>query len=461
MVRISIFDMFSPTDYRFRVMDLAPFLSEEGFVHYKSEVEANLTDTKADRRITPRTAAKKIREAAMQVTAAEVYKMEASISHDIIAQANGIRARVSDEAKPHVHVPATSYDIVDTANSMRYADAFTKVILRDLAALEKVWIKTVRDEYDTLQIGRTHLQHAEPITYGFAMAWYVSRLGDRIVKIKKAVGELKGKFSGAVGAYNSSSLFVNDPEIFEAEILRKCGLEPAEISTQIVPPEPVTDLVHYIITAFGVIANWADDVRNLMRPEIGELGIPRGPDVSRSSTMPHKANPIGPENVKSLYKETMPRIITRYLDQISDHQRDLTNSASQRHIPEIFDTFDYAVRRATRVSRSLKTHPEYMKRNFDMSADKIIAEPLQIILSSLGHPDAHRYVGELADKSYEIGTPLIDLVREDPELQPYLQRFTEDQLGILTNPSSYLGIAPQKALAVANSWSHRLSAYGL
>src|SRR3989344_3714480 len=329
------------------------------------------------------------------------------------------------------------------------------------SALEKVWIKTVRDEYDTLQIGRTHLQHAEPITYGFAMAWYVSRLGDRIVKIKKAVGELKGKFSGAVGAYNSSSLFVNDPEIFEAEILRKCGLEPAEISTQIVPPEPVTDLVHYIITAFGVIANWADDVRNLMRPEIGELGIPRGPDVSRSSTMPHKANPIGPENVKSLYKETMPRIITRYLDQISDHQRDLTNSASQRHIPEIFDTFDYAVRRATRVSRSLKTHPEYMKRNFDMSADKIIAEPLQIILSSLGHPDAHRYVGELADKSYEIGTPLIDLVREDPELQPYLQRFTEDQLGILTNPSSYLGIAPQKALAVANSWSHRLSAYGL
>ena len=90
-----------------------------------------------------------------------------------------------------------------------------------------------------------------------------------------------------------------------------------------------------IISAFGVLANLADDIRHLQRTEIGEVGEAFEATQVGSSTMPHKRNPWNFEHVKSMWKEFMPRMITMYADQISEHQRDLTNSASGRFVPEI------------------------------------------------------------------------------------------------------------------------------
>jgi len=456
---ISKYDFISPTDYRYMVEELKPFLSEEAFIKYKSKVETALACVLSERGVISDKAALEIAKAANEVTADEVYKEEEKTRHDIIAHVRMIQRRVSDETKAAVHRTATSYDIVDTANAMRYRDAFLGVIIPDMVELEKAWIEMARNYKDVLQIGRTHLQHAEPITFGFAMAWYVSRFGERLLKVKDAVDGLRGKFSGAVGAYNASSLFVDNPEDFEYEIMNEFGLKPAEISTQIVQPEPVTDIVHYVTSAFAVLANWADDMRNLQRPEIGEVGQPRetaGKDISRSSTMPHKANPVGLENIKSLWKATMPYMTMMYLDQISDHQRDLTNSASQRYVPQIFAQFDYAVKRAVRVSKNLKPHEGNMLKNFEMSADKIMAEPLHLLLAAHGHPNSHEYVGKLADESYKTGKPLTDLAMNDPNLKPYLEKFTPNQKEALLNPSKYLGIASQKAEKVAIAWEQRL-----
>jgi len=458
---VSVFDLFSPTDYRYYVKELKPFLSEEAYVQYKSKVEAALAGVLAGKGQISSESAGEIIEASGAVTAKEVYDEEEKTRHDIIAQVNMIKKRVSDKAKPGVHRTATSYDIVDTANAMRYKDAFNEIIIPDMVELEKAWIETARNEKNTLQIGRTHLQHAEPITFGFAVAYYVSRFGKRILKIKEAVAGLEGKFSGAVGAYNASSLFVHDPEEFEEWILKCCSIRPVEISTQIVQPEPMTDLVHYVTSAFTILANWARDMRNLQRPEIGEVGQPRGKDISRSSTMPHKANPVGLENIESMWKATMPYMLMMYMDQISDHQRDLTNSATQRYLPQIFDQFDYSVRRAARISKNLKPHPKNMLRNFRMSSDKIIAEPLHLLLAAYGHPNSHEYVGKLADKSYETGKPLTEIIMEDPSLRPYLDRFKRYQMKIIKDPTKYLGIASRKAEKVATTWEKQLKEAGL
>lgn len=460
---VSKFSLMSPTDYRYLVEELEPFLSEEAYVKYKSKMEAALARTLARRGIISEKSADEIQTASEQVTAAEVYEEEAkpNIQHDIIAQVNRIRFRISDEAKTGVHRAATSYDIVDSANALRFSDAFVNVILPDMVALEKIWIDMAKKEKDTIQIGRTHLQHAEPITFGFAMAWYASRFGNRIFKVEEAVNGLEGKFSGAVGAYNASYLFVDDPEDFEMEVLGEVGLKPTEISTQITQPEPLTDLLHYVTSSFTVLANWADDMRNLQRPEIAEVGQPRGMDVSRSSTMPHKTNPVGLENVKSLWKTSVPYMFTMYLDEISDHQRDLTNSASQRYIPAILDQFDYSVRRAARISIKLKPHVNNMMRNLKMSADKVIAEPLHLLLASYGHPNSHEYVGQLADQSMTSGKQLTDIVLNDPNLQPYLRQFTKRQMEIISDPTKYIGIASEKAEKIANLWEERLKAANL
>ena len=116
-------------------------------------------------------------------------------------------------------------------------------------------------------------------------------------------------------------------QTFEEEVLKTLGLEPSSHSTQIVEPEPTTDLVHATVSAFGVIANLADDMRQLQRSELAEVGELFDKTQVGSSTMPHKRNPINFENAKSFFLEYSPRMLTRYMNQISEHQRDLTNQS--------------------------------------------------------------------------------------------------------------------------------------
>jgi len=453
---VSRYSLFSPTDYRYSVEALQAYLSEEAYVHYKAKVEAALAEILARRGICSRSIASEIATAAEQVTAAEVYAEEDRIKHDIRALVNVIRNKVGEEAKPFVHASATSYDIVDTANVLRYKDATRNVLIPDMLRLEKAFIDLALREKATIQIGRTHGQHAEPITFGFAIAQYVSRWGKRIIKLRDSANSLQAKFSGAVGAYNASSLFFTDPETFETDVLHILGLESAEISTQIIPPEPTTDFIHTITSSFGVLANFARDMRNLQREEIAEVGEPYGSEQVGSSTMPQKRNPINFENVESAWKKTMPQMITVYMDQISEHQRDLTNSLSQRYLPEFIVVFDSSVKRMIRITNELRVNTAAMEHNFNMNKDKIIAEPLYILLAYNGHPDAHEYVRRLTDISYRTGRPLNEIVSSDESLKPYLKRLTGQQMAILNDPSNYLGIAVKKTETVVEKWKHLL-----
>lgn len=446
------FSAFSPTDYRYAVPELREYLSDEAYVKYKAKVEAALACVFAKKRILTSDLSDEIVAAALDVTAEEVYKEEKKRRHDVRALVEVIRSRVSDGARPFVHLSATSYDIVDTANALRYRDAVTDVIIPDMLALERSWMYLARREKDTLQIGRTHGQYAEPITFGFALAQYVNRWGSRILKIQEASDRLVGKFSGAVGAYNATSLIADDPEEFEEEVLALLNIRPAAISTQIVPPEPVSDLVHAIISSFSVLANFCDDMRHLQRSEISEVMERMAAEQVSSSTMPHKKNPVGFENVKSLWKKFMPYIVTMHLDQISEHQRDLTNSASQRYTQELFVAFDYCVRRLTSISKRLEVDRERMRENIMRGIDNIIAEPLYILLSYYGHPDAHEYVRRKSIQAYEENKSLTELVEADNAILPYLRNFTDEQRGIVFDPVKYTGIAAKKTEKVVDYW---------
>jgi adenylosuccinate lyase len=451
------FSAFSPTDYRYAVDELRAYLSDEAYVTYKAKIEGILAQVFATRGLLKQDLCDEIVAAASTVTAKEVYDEEQKTKHDIRALVNVIRSRVSDEAKPFVHLGATSYDVVDTANALRYRDAVLNVIIPDMLKLERTLMALARREKDTLQIGRTHGQHAEPITFGFALAQYVNRWGSQLLKLKEANENLVGKFSGAVGAYNATSLLADDPEAFEQEVLALLKIKPATISTQIVPPEPMADFVHAVISSFSVLANFCDDMRHLQRSEIGEVMERVAAEQVGSSTMPHKRNPIGFESVKSLWKKFMPQTITMHLDQISEHQRDLTNSASQRYIQELLVAFDYCVRKLTKISERLEVDRERMQENFLCSGNNVIAEPLYILLSYYGHPDAHEYVRRASFKAYKEKKSVKERVEEDPEIAEYLQKFTSEQREMVFNPEKYTGIAAEKAEKIVEYWFDKLS----
>jgi len=450
------FDNFSPTDYRYFVEDLKPYLTERAFIKYKARVEAALVKVLAKFKIISREIAREIVQAADSITAEEVYEEEKRIKHDIRALVNCIRNRVSLKARPYIHFLATSYDIVDTANALRYKDASLKVIIPEMIRLEKIWMALAERYKDGVQIGRTHGQHAEPITFGFALAQYVNRWGNRILKLKEATNNLVGKFSGAVGAYNASSLFFNNPEEFERAVLSEVGLKPANISTQILPPEPVVDFYHAIISSFGVLANFCDDMRNLQRSEIAEVGEEFEEEQVGSSTMPQKKNPLNFENVKSMWKVFMSRMITVYCDQISEHQRDLTNSCSQRYLPEVLVGFTAGVRRMAKVSSKLQIDKTNMEKNLRMSEGLIVAEPLYILLAFQGYSDAHEYMRKLSMKSLKDNQSLIEMIKKDKNLKPYLEKLTASQKEIIENPSKYTGIASKKVEVINKLWRRKL-----
>jgi adenylosuccinate lyase len=272
------------------------------------------------------------------------------------------------------------------------------VILPELKKLEILLCNFAEKEAETPQVGRTHGQHAVPITVGFAMAEYVSRLGKSILEIERHAGTLKGKLAGAVGAYNATSMIVKDPEELERIYLAELDLEPSEHSTQLVEPEYLLRLLLEFNTAFGVIANLADDLRNLQRSEIGELREGFGADQVGSSTMPKKRNPWNSEHVKSLWKAFMPRVITFFMDQISEHQRDLSNSASQRFIADYVAGFCLAITRMSGVIEGLGADRERLLANLRGNTGipgGVLAEPAYILLAESGVSDAHEVIRKI------------------------------------------------------------------
>ena len=463
MTLSSRFDAISPLDSRFYGGDpqlyaaLHPYLSEEGRVRAQAKAEAALARALAEEGIAPADAAEAIVAAADRIGAAEVYAEEARIGHDVRALVNQIRAKVPPDARRFVHLGATSMDVVDTANAWRYREAVEHVLLPRLGLLASRLIALAEGEADTAQAGRTHGQHAVPITFGFAVAEYVSRIGGRILFLQASARALPGKLSGAVGAYNAPSLLTKDPRALERRYLAHLGLKPASHSTQIVEPEAWSDLAHACVTALGVMANLADDMRHLQRTEIAEIAEGFRAEQVGSSTMPQKRNPVSFENVKSIWKAFMPRVITTYLDQISEHQRDLTNSASQRFSGELLAATAYAATRLGVSIDGIRIDRDRMRANLSLSKGGIIAEALYVLLAKHGHPDAHEAVRRLTLEAERSGRSPLEHAALDPELKPVLASLTSDERRVLDQPDEYRGLASDVAHDVARTWRAKLA----
>ena len=439
-----MYSAISPLEFRYlnfpEAKSLRQYFSEEGFISHLALVEAKLVETYAHFGHCSSQIATEVREAVDKVTVEEVYAEEKRIHHQLRAVVNCMAKHVSKEAKPWIHLGATSHDIVCTTDAYRFKQCSQLVLQPLILELESILISLAEREKNTVQIGRTHGQHAVPLTFGFAIAEYVSRLGNRIVKLQEATDDLRGQFSGAVGAYNAQSLLVEDPIAFEKTFLHKLDLTPATHSTQIVEPEFMLDYLHVCTSILGVLANLSDDMRHLQRSEIGEVIEEVSQKQVGSSTMPHKRNPIHFEHVKSLWKTFMPRMTTGYMDQISEHQRDLTNSASARFYGEIVTALYLATRRLKRVLKGLIVDKEALQRNLAMAKDKIIAEPLYIMLAKQGHPDAHEAVRRCFIESDAIN----DL------------NLSEEHKQIIANPNQYIGVAVQKTQQVCDYWRQKL-----
>ena len=462
---MELFEAVSPLDFRYygateTVMDrLKPYVSESAYVKYQAKVEAALVRTLANHGVCSSEVADQVESAVNQVTAEEVYEEQAKIRHNIRSLVNVIRRKITPSARPYVHLFATSADILDTATALRFKELTEKVILPNLVGFVQQLIELARTHAETVQIGRTHGQHAEPITFGYALALYVSRLGNRIELIDQAAKNLRGQFSGAVGAFNGLSMVFDNPEKLETDLLSLLGLKASDThtSTQCVEPEFISDLAYAISSTYTILTNFSDDMRHLYRTEIGEVGRKYDPNLVGSSTMPHKVNPEAFENVKSLWKAFIPRMQTIFMDSILEHQRDLTNSASSRFLTELFTAFDYSIYRLSRALTELDVKSDQMLQNLQLSAGNTIAEPIYLLLAYYGFPDAYDHTRKLVSQVHDQDATLTDLLWSDSNLRPFLNQLTETQRQTLQDSTRYIGASVELTHKTCDEWEKKIS----
>ncbi len=465
----NIFENISCIDHRYSLSEakafegLSKYISEEASVQSFAKCEAALV--KAHLKVRGQLDDKKaaaLDQAAANIDPEEVYKEEEKTKHNIRALVNVLKTKVPADLGPLVHLGATSVDILDTALSCRMRDVTQNVVLPELKELEKNLCAIAEREADTPQVGRTHGQHAVPITFGWSIAEFVSRLGKSILRIEELSKQLKGKLAGPVGSYNGPSMIVQDPEELEKTYLGFLGLEPSEYSNQLVEPEYLLRLLLEMNVAFGIIANLADDLRNLQRSEIGEVFEYFASTQVGSSTMPQKRNPWNSEHVKSLWKAMCPRVITFYMDQISEHQRDLTNSASQRFIADYVAGFTMAVARMNSVVAGLQADRESMKRNLDNAGGKVkggvLAEPAYILLGEAGVNDGHEVIRKITLECEQSGKTFFEVLKTHTDayakITAQLEKLgVEDPQNFFANPERYHGLAAKKSKRLAQKYA--------
>lgn len=458
-----IFENLSPLDHRYWIANketfdsLSSIVSEKAQVRWCARAEAALLITHLELRgrNDPELFAL-IEAAAESIDPAEVYLEEEKTRHNIRALVNVLQRKVPTDVASLVHLGATSVDILDTAKSLALREAARRVVLPLLARVELELCRLAVDEAETAQVGRTHGQHAVPLTFGFAMAEYASRLGKCVLRAQALAGELRGKLAGAVGSYNALSMSYPDPEAVERRFLARLGLEPSEHSTQLVEPEHVLRLLLELNAAFGVIANLADDLRNLQRTEIGEVRESFAQGQVGSSTMPQKRNPWNSEHVKSLWKAFSPRVATFFMDQISEHQRDLTNSASERFIPEYLAGLSAAANRMLSVLAGLGVDRDRMASNLGMTGGAVLAEPAYILLAESGEADAHERMRRITLLCESDGLSLREALEREGALAPLTARLEalgiEGAASFFDEPQRYRGKAAERARSIGEKY---------
>jgi adenylosuccinate lyase len=443
--------MIHPIDYRYGSKEMREIFEEEKKLEQQLRVEAVLAEVLAELGKIPKGAAKTIKKKANLnfVKLERVKEIEQKTKHDIMALVK-VLSEVCGDAGKYVHLLATSYDIVDTAQALQLKEA-VKILLKKGKELLKNCLAISEKYKDLIMIGRTHGQHAIPITLGFKFANYTDKIGENLKRLKEDEKYICGKFSGAVGNYAAQKVYGLD-EKFEKKIMEKLGIKAAEISTQVVARENLARIISDLVIFASTVEQIAKEIRNLQRTEIAELAEPFEKKQIGSSTMAQKRNPINTENICSNVR-VIRSCLWPILENIAlEHERDLTNSASERSIlPTVFVLMDEILMRMSGVMKGLVVFPENIKKNLELTKGTIFAEAIitELVKKGMGRQEAHNILRKTSIQALSKNRYLKEILLEEPEILKYLN---QNELEKIMDYRNYLGLTIKKTEKIIKKW---------
>jgi adenylosuccinate lyase len=394
------------------------------------KVELLACDAMAAEGMVPREAAARIRARA-RVDVARIEELERTTQHDVLAFVNAVAETVGPEGR-YLHEGLTSSDVLDTALAVVLKEA-TAILHADLAHLHAVLRELAGRHRETVMIGRSHGVHGEPITFGLKMAIWYEEVGRHRRRLDHADQEIGvGKLSGSMGT------FAHLPPSIEARVCDALGLRPDPVSNQIVQRDRHAAYLSALALIAASLDKFAIELRHLQRTEVLEVEEFFAAGQKGSSSMPHKRNPVGSENVSGLAR-VVKASAQAALDNVALwHERDISHSSVERIIlPDTTILLDYMLQRFAGLLERLQIYPERMRRNLDQTGGLVFSQRvlLELVQRGMGRDDAYALVQGIAMRAWKGEGRFVDLVTADPMVASNL---SARELAACFDPAYYL-----------------------
>lgn len=351
-----------------------------------------------------------------------INAIERDVKHDVIAFTTAVSERLAAagqaDASRWLHYGLTSNDVVDTAQALVLKEA-SALLLDGARALNKSLEKRAWEFKDTVQIGRTHGIHAEPVTFGLKFAFWFDEMRRNIARLEIAAEDLRvGKISGAVGTFGHIG-----PEA-EDKICARLGLEPAAISSQIISRDRHAAWVAALGLLTATLEKIALEVRHLQRTEVREAEEPFSEGQKGSSAMPHKRNPIVSEQICGLARVVRSNVQAALEDVALWHERDISHSSVERVIlADSAILTDYLLAKTRWLIDGMRVYPQRMQQNLESTKGLIFSGQLLLDLAAAGmlREDAYKAVQAHAMRAWETGGDFRAAVEADPKILSFLK----------------------------------------
>lgn len=358
------------------------------------------------------------------------------IGYPIIAVVNQINALTRDRLGEYCHWGATTQDITDTATVMQIREGLA-LIESDLAEISQSLAGLSKKYRDTPVIGRSNLQQAIPVTFGFKTASIlagIERHRERLRQLKPRV--LVGEFGGACGTLASIEKGAMETQ---SGLMRELGLGCPLIAWHTVR-DNIAEVGAFLGLVGGSLGKIAMDVKLMMQTEVGEVFEPFAQGRGSSSTMPQKRNPISCLYIHANISVVRQHAAALMDAMVADHERSTGPwEIEWVSLPEIFCLLSGALKQTKFVLAGLEVDTAKMRSNIDMTHGLVMSEAVMMGLGPyIGREYAHDLVYDLCREAVKQSRPLVDILAEHPEINAHVSRA---QLEAFCDPANYLGQA--------------------
>jgi adenylosuccinate lyase len=361
----------------------------------------------------------------------KIEDTEKVVKHDILAFLSSVADNVG-EASRFIHMGLTSYDVVDTALSLLIRESLRRIRAR-LVELKRVLRREAVKHKKTVCMGRTHGVHAEPVTFGFKILVWYEEIGRHIDRVDRALDVIGvGRISGSVGTYIHL-----DPRV-ETFALKKLGLRPAPVSTQVLQRDRHAEVIATLALVASTLEKIAVEVRHLQRSEVLEVEEPFTKGQKGSSSMPHKKNPVRCERISGMARLVRANVQVALENIPLWHERDISHSSAERVIiPDSFILTDFMLTEMTDIIRHWRVLPKNMERNIQATRGLIFSQRVLLALTrkGLARNAAYELVQRNSLKAWHGDADFKSLVLADPDIRKTL---SADEISACFSIAPYL-----------------------